>query len=804
MWKGDRSVPEYLAPGVFVEEVSFRAKSIEGVGTSTTAFIGPMRKGPLGGTPEIITSFGEFERIYGGLANLSFSAGGDADPPNINYLAHAVRAYFDNEGARLYVARTYMPRTNPDGSVISGIAQSDLFVNVGGQPSGQARFFARMPGSGLNATIQTREQISPASPRTINSAVAGTLLRVGGNPARPALLEGKKPPFALNNGDQLSVIIAGGAAQTITFNGASAEATGAALGANVNLAADTPLVLNIAGFDQTITIPAGTYAPADLVAQINPKLRRGYARLQDTNRLVIGTDARGASVNITVTQNPTLGFATATTGIGSGNVANLELVTVDEINTLLSTAGIQARAALTPESKLVITTTASGAGARLLVNDTTARAALALPGSEAQGTAGAAVLYYRKVGDGWIGGANRVTPLNTTIPLTTAAEFVSLTVVVTDGDDNIISYDDLGFDASHPRYIGAVLKQNPSRRADAIQSPCYIDIGASVDAFDLHDGLCGTLGSKTFLLAGGNDGVEPVATSTLGAAQTYDEALLILEQIDDIAIIAAPGHSAFPDFQTIQSRLISHAERMKYRIAVLDTPEGQTISQARDVRSRIDSTYAALYYPWVVVANPGARPGNERIPREITLPPSGFITGIYARTDIRRGVWKAPANEIVRGILRFEVDINKGQQEVLNPEGVNCLRSFPNRGMRVWGARTATSDPEWKYVNVRRYFIYLEHSIDRSTQWAVFEPNGEALWANITETVSSFLFNEWRSGALLGSKPEQSYFVRCDRSTMTQNDLDNGRLICQIGVAPLKPAEFVIFRIGQKTADARA
>jgi phage tail sheath protein FI len=158
---------------------------------------------------------------------------------------------------------------------------------------------------------------------------------------------------------------------------------------------------------------------------------------------------------------------------------------------------------------------------------------------------------------------------------------------------------------------------------------------------------------------------------------------------------------------------------------------------------------------------------------------------------------------VVRGALRFEREVAFGEQEMLNPLGVNCLRFFPGRGYRVWGARTASSDPEWKYVNIRRYFNYLEASIDRSTQWAVFEPNGERLWANIRETVSSFLYNEWRNGALLGAKAEDAYFVRCDRSTMTQNDLDNGRLVCLIGVAALKPAEFVIFRIGQKTADSR-
>ena len=143
------------------------------------------------------------------------------------------------------------------------------------------------------------------------------------------------------------------------------------------------------------------------------------------------------------------------------------------------------------------------------------------------------------------------------------------------------------------------------------------------------------------------------------------------------------------NFQSIQDLLIGHCEKMSYRIAVLDTPDGLFISEAQDARSRIDSTRAALYYPWVVVANPAARPGDDRIPKEVALPPSGFVTGIYARTDIQRGVWKAPANEVVLGALRFERDITHGEQEVLNPQGVNCLRFFYGRGNRVWGARTA-------------------------------------------------------------------------------------------------------------------
>jgi hypothetical protein len=188
--------------------------------------------------------------------------------------------------------------------------------------------------------------------------------------------------------------------------------------------------------------------------------------------------------------------------------------------------------------------------------------------------------------------------------------------------------------------------------------------------------------------------------------------------------------------------------------------------------------------------------------REIIVPPAGFVAGIYARSDVANGVSKAPANEVAIGAIDLELLLNKAQQDVLNPIGVNCFRFFADRGFRLWGARTMSSDPDWKYVNVRRYFNYVEHSIDKGTQWVVFAKNDFVTWANVRQTVYDFLYNEWRNDALLGQKPDQAFFVRCDRSTMTQNDLANGRLICLIGIAVITPAEFVIFRIGQFTADA--
>jgi uncharacterized protein len=180
-----------------------------------------------------------------------------------------------------------------------------------------------------------------------------------------------------------------------------------------------------------------------------------------------------------------------------------------------------------------------------------------------------------------------------------------------------------------------------------------------------------------------------------------------------------------------------------------------------------------------------------------TLPPGGYVAGIYARSDTERGVHKAPANEVVLGASDVEFQISKGEQDVLNPKGVNVIRSFPGRGIRVWGARTLSSNSLWKYINVRRLFIFIEASVEKGTQWVVFEPNDDRLWARVRATINQFLTGVWRSGALMGTTPEEAFFVKCDRSTMTQDDIDNGRLVCVIGIAPVKPAEFVVFRIAQ-------
>ncbi|GHE05138.1 phage tail sheath family protein [Streptomyces alanosinicus] len=274
-----------------------------------------------------------------------------------------------------------------------------------------------------------------------------------------------------------------------------------------------------------------------------------------------------------------------------------------------------------------------------------------------------------------------------------------------------------------------------------------------------------------------------------------------LESIDEITMVAVPdlmgayqrGDIDAEGVRTVQLAVISHCEQMGDRVAVLDSPPGLTAQQVRHWRNEeagYDSRYATLYYPWVRVFDPAAG-------RNTTVPPSGHVAGVWARSDAERGVHKAPANEVIRGAVDLEVRLSKGEQDLLNPIGVNCVRAFPGRGIRIWGARTLSSDPAWRYLNVRRLFNYLEESILLGTQWVVFEPNDDRLWSSIRRNVTAFLTEEWRRGALFGRTAEEAFYVKCDRDNNPQTSIDQGRVVCEIGVSPVKPAEFVVFRLAQ-------
>lgn len=628
-------MPEYLAPGVYVEETSFRSKSIEGVSTTTTGFIGPTRYGPLDLEPEIVTSLGEFERVYGGREKLEFDGGVTVLD---NYMWHAVRAFFEEGGKRLYISRVFKRASDSD----SGCAAAR--VPASGLPNAALHVRARFPGK--MGTFRVRFTLK---------ASQNVLVAEGGQLRVKSVLD-------------RDVVWIGDIASPITSPPGSGDYYLAAREATTG-------AWSFVGATQTLQL-----------SQLDP---------------AAGDVIRVVTVGVTVE-------------------------TTDAVN---PSSDVWPDLPLDPDHQ------------RAGTPDSLLDRFAEKPGNLAQAR--------------------------------------NLPIVITAGD----AVED-GLDV-----LNALLVMNP-------------DLDTQLQDLKSSDGERSV---EVVLQQGGNDGSRPDAADYEGSddPDAPKTGLKVFEDVEDISIVAAPG-STFgyenvyrPQAQAIINQLIAHAARMKYRIAVLDSGDQQSISQVRALRARVDSTYAALYYPWVRALDPLTR-------KEINLPPSGFVAGIFARNDINRAVYKAPANEVVNLALGFESLLNKAQQEVLNPEGINCFRFFEGRGFRLWGARTISSDPEWKYVNLRRYFAYLERSIDKGTQWAVFEPNGEALWANVRRTIEDFLLNEWMSGALLGDKPEKAFFVKCDRSTMTQNDLDNGRLICLIGVAPLRPAEFVIFRIGQWTADRKA
>ena len=620
-------MPEYLAPGVYVEEVSYRAKSIEGVSTSTAGFVGPARYGPISGVPTLVTSFAEFERIFGGLDQLEFDEGGEI---TTNFLAHGVRAFFDNGGKRLYISRVFQ-KEDATGKDISAQGYARVHIDEG---NSRLTLRARHPGQAGNLRVSITARL-------------GQNVKVG-------------------------------AGATASLKGVS----------------DNDLVW------------------------VGPATQGSFPSSGELYRAERRFDS--VAERVTWRLHPETGAARALDQLSAGDAVRVLTVNVDVSDPFdPRRSEYWENLALVPEHPRSLHT--------VFAADPTSRMM----------AVGVPIVF-------------EMTP------------------------------DDLEGPAIARILLDAVLDRVPDEEATDAQR------------------------RRTFVLEGGDDGDRPRAEAYEGseADPKAKTGLRAFEDIVDISIVAAPGYSFGgnngygKNAMAIMGHLISHAERMRYRIAVLDPPQQVSIPEIRAWRAQVDSTHAALYYPWIQVLDPVTN-------QELGLPPSGFMAGIYARNDIEKGVHKAPANEVVRGALGFEFLLNKSQQDVLNPEGINCFRFFEGRGNRVWGARTISSDPEWKYVNLRRYFAFLERSIERGTQWAVFENNGPILWENIKRTVDDFLFNEWKSGHLFGDKPNEAYFVKCDRSTMSQNDFDNGRLICLIGVSPLRPAEFVIFRIGQWTANAQ-
>jgi phage tail sheath protein FI len=284
---------------------------------------------------------------------------------------------------------------------------------------------------------------------------------------------------------------------------------------------------------------------------------------------------------------------------------------------------------------------------------------------------------------------------------------------------------------------------------------------------------------------------DPASRTGLGGMTAVDEVTMVC--IPDLMSAYLDGRIDLVGVQAVQQAMMEHCERMRDRVAIIDCPPDMTPQEVQNWRVNVvkyDSKYAALYYPWVKVFDP-------ILNQPVAVPPCGHMAGIWARNDTERGVHKAPANEVVRGAIDLGYTVNKEEQESLNPHGINCIRAFPGRGIRVWGARLLSSDPAWRYLNVRRLFNFVEKSVEIGTQWVVFEPNDMDLWERVKRTITAFLKRIWRDGALFGATAGEAFYVKCDAETNPPEVIDAGQLICEIGICPVKPAEFVIFRISQ-------
>jgi uncharacterized protein len=641
---------EHLAPGVYIDEVPPRFRTIEGVSTSTAAFIGPTRFGPLAGRPEPVTSFAAFERIYGGIERLEF--GGTAQPVD-NYVAHAVRAFFEEGGRRLHVVRTF---AFPD----DGAIDHHLYGRARWPPTGTPGRFeliARFPGRAGNLAVSFAFHLGDNALGSEPAVPAGP----GSSAVSRRVVRGVEPY------------------DTVWATNAASSTGGSAAGGRFYWV------------ERVSAGPGGAWA----------------FRLRDDDP-------------------------------ANDPPAPVALDQVDDVRVV------------------------------------TVRVTVSAPGGSGVEQSWAGLTFHPAH-------PQSLSRMFDPAPRDPSAYFrVALT-----------------FEAG-PLTNGAAI-------AAAMTSQANVVDGTPIAAALARGNSEEAARSFRVSLAGGIDGERPGPREYEGDAQgsAGRTGLRVLEDVEDVAIVAAPGSTYGREAadavraRGIAQQLIAHCERMRHRVAILDTPAGHGPGDALTFRAGFDSSRAALYYPWIRTADPLDG-------RDVALPPSGFVCGIYARSDEARGVHKAPANEAVRLATGLELVLDNAQQHPLNREGINAIRQFGGRGIRVWGARTLSSDPDWKHVNVRRYFAYIERSIERGTQWAGFEPNGPVLWSNVRGTIEDFLFNEFRGGRLAGGRPEEAFFVRCDRTTMTQDDLDNGRLVCVVGVAALRPAEFVTFRIGQWTASRRS
>jgi phage tail sheath protein FI len=749
-------MPEYLSPGVYIEEVDAGPRPIAGVSTSTAGMVGVTQRGPTAGKPKLVTNFLEYQTTFGGFLP-------EPDPQIRDRWANnpteggrwwlfplAVKGFFDNGGQRLYIKRVAggdaVAASGRLGQGLvspivrdaaAGATALELDHLIGFTGTDRIRIFrggdnVEIGAATITGYVATTRRILLDTPLvSAIKAARGDYVQVGDRSNTPSLEFFASSPGSWGKAVQVRIQPSVSAALPVLpdpsegplFITAIAEDAAAdsptilvnAVDGMAGLPPDVWILVNDRRFKVTVGEPAEGKVELTLADPPHAPWRTGLSVRR------VRRAAAGAGSELRIGGASRL-YPNAVTQLDTGNA-------LTTLNVLSIADDLVTFDADTPD--LVLET------ARLNLVEATVDTRLTDPG-------GASV----------------------------AETFRGLRLAGT-GPGSVS-----GTLAAQSRLVGA------TPLAGLSIDPATFPLPASGSWLSLTDGgtdAYETLSADDFV---GTDGGSGRRTG-----------IVALEDVDEISVCAVPGMWA----GTVESALITHCEQLKDRFAILDPPGGLDLEGIQTFREPFDTRYAALYYPWLVVNDPATH-------QFVEAPPSGHLAGIYARVDTERGVHKAPANVVIRGIRLTDglaQDVTKRHQDLLNPKGINVLRFFPGLGQRVWGARTLSSDSQWKYINVRRLFLFLEESIDEGTQWVVFEPNDEPLWALVRQTVSNFLTAVWRSGALAGATADEAFFVACDRSTMTDDDIANGRLICVIGVAPVFPAEFVIFRIQQKARETQ-
>jgi phage tail sheath protein FI len=841
-------MPEYLSPGVYVEEVDAGPKPIEGVSTSTAGAVGVTARGPDTGKPILVTSFAEYMRKFGGPITVdeATKARWRDDPEKGEFWTFplAVKGFFDNGGQRLYVRRVTAKDAKGSNAVLGQGVMAVIAANALDNTNtlkldsliGIQKGTALKVSADGNVQAVTVDSYDTASSTVTISPVLARRVQAGRDFVEIATKKGESFKVTAKSVGEWGNVISARAR-------AMEAAALALLSEPGQTAATTTVKTDVVGDDKFDVVSATGFSNPDVVLVDGKQYAVAVAGTTFTVQLPAVNESwqanwvvclganTGGTPNTTITTNATGDtFEVADdTGFANGNTINVNGV-MYRLKTKTATTAPKA----TFKVEKILPWKKGWSVMRVRAGGTVASAnpTLFVWGASALyknayveiEDPAAGKKYYATV-DTITGNKVDFTIRPTPNPLPNFKVFegqrirlieARLDVLYAPKDGPVTTEEILNLrvteaEPNDPMFFSnRVTARSQFVRAElaAVVTPPALPTNA-INEFPLavDSPSAATPVAQTWAkLTGGDDNLaalDPDAFVGVDLGPGKRTGIQALEDIDDISITTVPSIWS----SLVHNALIQQAETLKYRFAIIDPrpakpTDDDVVAKIRAFREGFDTKYAALYFPRIQVRDPFTS-------TTVGLGPSGHMAGLYARVDVERGVHKAPANEVIRGIDTangfhgLELEITKREQDLLNPKGINALRFFPNRNTRVWGARTLSSDGSWKYINVRRIFIFVERSIDEGTQWVVFEPNDEKTWARVRQTIANFLTTVWRSGALFGTKAEEAFFVRCDRTTMTQDDIDNGRLICVIGIAPVKPAEFVIFRIQQKLIDQK-